>query len=581
MHRFALFTAAVSFLLIIAGGLVTSTGSGLSVPDWPLSYGSLLPPMIGGIRFEHTHRMIAAAVGLLTLILMAWLLAAEPRRGVRRLGMFAFGLIVLQGLLGGITVLWQLPLPISVAHACLGQTFFAVIVTLAQVTSPRWKSRHLQPQERPSLFLRQLALGTAAAVYLQLILGAIIRHAGWRPHLIGAHLAWALVVCFCVVAAAFAVLRRHRRDLFLARPALALLGLLVLQVGLGFATLARGRSAALATGHVAVGALLLATAALLAARVSASFPRKRESVDPRVRESLPSTRSRDDIGNRIPAYLELTKPRLTALAVITALIGFLLASTGWPDLSKCLSVLLGTALLGGGAGALNQVLEHQADARMTRTRRRPIPSGRLDPESALRFGVVICAAGLILLTVGANPLAGALASATLGIYLFLYTPLKSRTALCTLIGAIPGALPPLIGWAAARGSLGIEAWMLFAILFLWQLPHFLALAWEFREDYERAGFKMLPVLDPEGGLTFRQIALYCVALVPVSLLPAILGSAGPLYFFGALAGSLAFLGIGLGAAQRRSPKAARRLFLASVLYLPFLFVTMTLDKVIS
>ena len=580
MHRFALFTALVSFLLIIAGGLVTSTGSGLSVPDWPLSYGSLLPPMVGGIRFEHTHRMIAAAVGLLTLILMVWLLVKEPRRGIRRLGVFAFGLILLQGILGGITVLRQLPLAVSVAHACLGQTFFALIVTLAQVTSPRWKPRHLQPEERPSLFLRQLALGTAATVYLQLILGAIIRHAGWRPHLIGAHLAWALVVCFCIVAATFDLLRRHRRDPLLARPALALLGLLLLQMTLGFATLARGRSVALATGHVAVGALLLATAVLLAARVSASFPRKWES-DPC--GSLPSSviEGEDDIGKHILTYLELTKPRLTALAVITGLIGFLLASNGWPDFGKLFSVLLGTALLGGGAGALNQVLEQDADALMTRTRRRPIPSGRLNPESALCFGVITCVAGLILLTVGANRLAGALASATLGIYLFLYTPLKSRTALCTLIGAVPGALPPLIGWAAARGSLGIEAWLLFAILFLWQLPHFLALAWEFREDYARAGFKMLPVLDPEGGLTFRQIALYCAALVPVSLLPAILGSAGSFYFFGALVGSLAFLGIGLAAAQRRSPKAARRLFLASVLYLPFLFVTMSLDKVIS
>ncbi len=560
LHRFAIFTAAASFLLIVAGGLVTSTGSGLSVPDWPLSYGSLLPPMVGGIRFEHAHRMLAAAAGLLTLILMIWLLVKEPRRGVRRLGMFAFGLIFLQGILGGITVLWQLPLLISVAHACLGQIFFATMAALAQITSPQWTKPDWLPLEaQPSASLQRRGLLTVAAIAIQLVLGALLRHAGWRPRLVEAHLMMAAGVGFFIVATAMEILRKHRRALPLIRPALALKGLLILQVILGLSTWARGRETALATAHVAGGALLLAVSVVLAIRLHGG------------RVSLWG----------LSPYLELTKPRLTGLAVISGFVGFLLGSAGWPDMVKCLCVLLGTALLGAGAGALNQVLEHPADARMIRTRQRPIPSGRLDPESALSFGVITCPAGLILLTFGADPLAGALGAAALGIYLFLYTPLKSRTALCTLIGAVPGALPPVIGWAAARGTLGIEAWLLFAILFLWQLPHFLALAWEFRDDYERAGFKMLPALDPEGGLTFRQIALYCAALVPASLLPALLGSAGPLYFFGALASSLAFLGVGLSASQRRSAQAAHRLFFASVLYLPFLFATMTLDKVIS
>ena len=560
LHRFAMFTAALSFLLIIAGGLVTSTGSGLSVPDWPLSYGTFFPPMVGGIRFEHSHRMIAATVGLFTLILTIWLLIKERRRSVRRLGVAAFGMVLLQGILGGLTVLWQLPLPVSVAHACLGQTFFAVIVTLAQVTSPKWKPRRLRPEERPFLSLQWLALITTAAIYVQLILGALLRHAGWRSDFVGAHMTWALAVSLCMVATTFVILRRHRRDPILTRPALVLLGLFLLQVGLGFLTLARGGSVGLATAHVTVGALLLATAVLLAVRV---------------------IHSSDSLLPGLSIYLELTKPRLTSLAVITSLIGFFLASNNSLNLVKLASVLLGTFFLGGGAGALNQVLEREADARMIRTRRRPIPSGRIHPESALAFGVAACVAGLLILTLGANPLAGMLASATLGIYLFVYTPLKSRTALCTLIGAIPGALPPLIGWAAVRGNLGIQAWLLFAILFLWQLPHFLAIAWEFREDYARAGFKMLPVLDPEGGLTFRQIALYCLALVPVSLLPTFLGLAGSLYFFSALGGSLVFLWIGLGAAQLKSAQAAHRLFFASVLYLPFLLLTMTLDKVIS
>ena len=218
---------------------------------------------------------------------------------------------------------------------------------------------------------------------------------------------------------------------------------------------------------------------------------------------------------------------------------------------------------------------------MERTRGRPLPSGRISPDSALAFGVACSVAGLAVLAFGANGLAAGLAAVTLVSYLFIYTPLKPRSALCTLVGAVPGALPPLIGWAAARGELGIHAWPLFFILFLWQLPHFLAIAWTWREDYARAGFRMLPVLDPEGGSTGRQIVLYCVALIPVSLLPAAMGSFGWFYFLAALVSGLGFLGCGWAAARSRSRPSARRLFFASILYLPFLLTTMTIDRMIS
>jgi protoheme IX farnesyltransferase len=196
------------------------------------------------------------------------------------------------------------------------------------------------------------------------------------------------------------------------------------------------------------------------------------------------------------------------------------------------------------------------------------------------FGIALSIAGLIVLTLGGGLLSGTLAVVILGSYLFVYTPLKQRTALCTLVGAIPGAIPPLIGWAAARGDLGAQAWLLFCILFLWQLPHFLAIAWIYRDDYARAGFQMLPVLDPEGGFTSRQIALYCLALVPVSLLPTIFGLSGAVYFLAALVSSLAFLGYGCAIVWNRSSGAAHRLFLASVIYLPWILFTMTLDRVI-
>ncbi len=565
MGRLAVFTAVAAFLLVIAGGWVTSTDSGLSVPDWPLSYGRFLPPMVGGIRFEHSHRMIAAGVGGLTLILCLWLLAREPRRWVRWLGVGALGSVVLQGILGGLTVLWQLPLPVSVAHACLGQLFFTVIVLLATVLSPHWKiGTNRWPTLETDRALPRRALITTGAVYVQLILGAILRHAGWQTRWIVAHGIGALVVAALLGATSAKVARRFRENPALAGLARWLSWLLLVQMGLGIATLIRGADPVSATTHVAVGALILAGCVILTARLHQLL-----SV------SIPFS----DLFTR--PYLDLTKPRLTCLAVVTGLIGFWLGLTGPADWGKLLALLAGTALVGGGAGALNQVLEREADARMDRTRNRPIPSGRIAPESALVFGVCLSAGGLLLLAFGAGRLAGSIGAATLASYLFLYTPLKSRTALCTLIGAIPGALPPLIGWAAARGSLNLEAWLLFGIVFLWQLPHFLALAWEYRADYARAGFKMLPVVDPGGDLTFRQIALYSAALVPASLLPAALGSAGTFYFFGALGASLLFLRLGLAAGRSRSAEAAHRLFLASVVYLPFLLFTLSLDKVIS
>ncbi len=569
LYRLALLTSLASFLLVIAGGLVTSTDSGLAVPDWPLSYGTLFPPMVGGIRFEHTHRMIAATVGLLTLTLTLWILLAERRRWVRRLSLAVLGTVILQGLLGGVTVLWQLPLPISVAHACLGQIFFAMMVVLAMALGVRHPVNFYK-DSAVSDTIRRLALLSTAAIFMQLILGAILRHAGWRPHLLAGHFFWALVVSVLIMKSAGGVLRQFRDEPALAQPARILIWLFLLQIGLGFLTVIRGREVFVATAHVAVGALLLAVSTVLTIRLFKMVP------------GTKTTKLFKSFAKKVPGtYWELTKPRLTMLAAATALIGFWLASPLRLDFWKLLLLLLGTELVGSGANTLNQYLEKEADAKMRRTSGRPLPSGRMNPASALGFGVWLSVAGLWILTLGVNPLAGSLAALTLATYLFLYTPLKRRTPLCTLIGAIPGAIPPLIGWAAAKGSLGLEAWWLFAILFLWQLPHFLAIAWECQEDYAKAGFKMLPILDPDGRMTGRQIVLYCLALVPVSLLSTPLGFTGTFYFLGALVSGLAFLSCGLWTAWARSRQSARRLFLASVCYLPWLMATLTLDRVVG
>jgi protoheme IX farnesyltransferase len=284
------------------------------------------------------------------------------------------------------------------------------------------------------------------------------------------------------------------------------------------------------------------------------------------------------VRHKIQDYLSLTKPRVTLMVLITMLFGFYLGSRSDVDFTLLFFALAGTALVAGGTSALNQYLERDLDAKMLRTKNRPLPAGRITPASALAFGVIISIAGLVLLAWRVNVLTALLAALTLTTYVFLYTPLKQKSHLSTLMGAIPGALPPMGGWSAARGEIGIEAWVLFMILFLWQLPHFLAIAWIYREDYARGGFPMLPVIDPEGHSTGRQIVSNCLALLAVSLLPALLGISGPRYFFGALFLGLVFFGCGAAVHFQRNNLSARRLMKASLIYLPALLLLMALDK---
>jgi protoheme IX farnesyltransferase len=244
-----------------------------------------------------------------------------------------------------------------------------------------------------------------------------------------------------------------------------------------------------------------------------------------------------------------------------------------------LHTIIGTGLIASGTAALNQWYERDADRKMRRTHQRPIPSGRVDPGRALIFGVLLSVAGALQLWLGANPLASLLGIATLVSYLFLYTPLKQRSWLSTAVGAFPGAMPPMIGYAAAAGSLTLEAWTLFAILFLWQFPHFYSIAWMYREDYARAGIRMLPVVEPSGRSTARQIVICGLALIPVSLIPSLLGMTGRIYLLGALALGGYFLYSGVRVALERTTLRARAVLLVSVVYLPLLYSLMLVDRV--
>jgi protoheme IX farnesyltransferase len=278
-------------------------------------------------------------------------------------------------------------------------------------------------------------------------------------------------------------------------------------------------------------------------------------------------------------FIELTKPRITCFILMSTAIGFLCATRlgqPWTWL-QFVHTLMGTALIASGTAALNQWYERDADAKMKRTGKRPIPSGRVTPNQALAFGVFLSVAGFMELWLGANLLTSLLGAFTLGSYLFAYTPLKQRSPHSTTIGAIPGAMPPLIGYAAAANLLDWSAWTLYAILFLWQFPHFYAIAWMYREDYGRAGIRMLPVVEPDGESTARRILLFSFALVPISLAPKFLLMAGNVYLVGALALGGFVIWAAFRAAQDRSVDRARQVLLASVVYLPLLYGLLVLD----
>ncbi|MDH3405022.1 MAG: heme o synthase [Acidobacteriota bacterium] len=285
-------------------------------------------------------------------------------------------------------------------------------------------------------------------------------------------------------------------------------------------------------------------------------------------------------GGPLADWMELTKPRITLMVLLTAGIGILLAAPARPDLELVASALLGTWLVAAGSSALNHALEHELDALMVRTAGRPVASGRMAARAAIAFGLLLGCGGLLLLAWRVNWTTAILGLVAFLGYVVVYTPLKVRSSLATIVGAVPGAIPPMMGWTAVTGELQAGAWVLFGILFLWQLPHFLAIAWMCREDYARAGFPMLPVVQPNGHSTARQMVLYSAALIPVSLGPVVLGLAGQGYLAGALVLGLGYTALGVAFARTRSDLAARRVLLASVLYLPAVLGVLAVDRIV-
>lgn len=285
--------------------------------------------------------------------------------------------------------------------------------------------------------------------------------------------------------------------------------------------------------------------------------------------------------SQVGDFVELAKPRIVLMVLLTTMVGFYLGTVGPLDLVLLGNTVLGTALAAAGALALNQYMERDLDARMDRTRRRPLPEGRVDPTAALGFGVLMTALGLVYLTLAANALAAVVTAVIVVTYLFAYTPLKQRTSLCSVVGAVPGALPPVAGFVAACGEVAVEGWVLFAIMFLWQIPHSLAIARLYRDDYARAGMRLLPVIEPDGASTGHQVVINSLALLAVGLVPTLIGLAGGVYFLAALALGLGLLGCAVALALWQRAADARRLLFASLVYLPVLLIFMVFDKAVT
>lgn len=285
------------------------------------------------------------------------------------------------------------------------------------------------------------------------------------------------------------------------------------------------------------------------------------------------------VRRRAGNFLEMSKPRVVLMVLTSILVGFYLGARGVVDYWVLLQTLAATALTTGGTLALNQYLEREVDAQMARTRLRPLPDGRLKPAEALGFGVILVTVGLLYATFVVNVLTGLLTALIVGAYLLLYTPLKVKTEFCNLPGAVAGALPPVVGWAAATGSLEMKAWVLFAIMFVWQFPHLLAIGWLYKEEYARAGVRHIVSEDANPRGIGRQIVINCLALLVLGLMPTLVGLAGAVYFIVALAVGIAFLACGIGAAFSLTESSARRLLVASLVHLPVLLLLMVIDKV--
>lgn len=507
----------LTFLLIGLGGLVHNTGSSLACPDWPLCYGELMPEMVGGVLVEHSHRLLATLVGFFTTILL--FVAFWKSLPQRKLFIFAWGLVVFQGVLGGVTVLYRLPTVVSTAHLATSMLFFLTLIFLHQLYFPiKVSFRSNSPLLARSVFV------LLALTYLQILWGAAMRHlglggacgVGWSNGLlcqdmIASSSTWGVPSSieawihyghrlFGVFLAGLSlwVLRA------LSWPArMMLISLFIIQIALGIWTAASAISVLPTTLHLLVAASLLGGVFVLFLNLSKETGR------------LSSAKWR----RQVEDYLSLTKPRLSGLVLLTSFLGVAIAGQD-VGLFKVIGLLIGIVSTVGGACVINCYMERELDARMERTASRSIPAGRISPFSALFFGLVLTTFGLLFVYAFSNLLTLLLGLVASVFYVAFYTPLKTRTPLAVFVGAVPGAIPPMMGYAGVTGHISFVAFLLFAVLFLWQVPHFLSISIRYAEDYQKAGIKIYPNLY---GLRSTQWWMFFFSALIVAL------TVGPFY----------------------------------------------------
>ncbi len=582
IHRLAILTAAATYLLILIGGLVHGTGSSLACPDWPTCYGTFMPKMEGGVLVEHSHRLAAGTVVILTLVLAGTLTWAGRRdalaRRLRPFGWLAVALVFAQALLGGITVLLRLPTPISTAHTATSLLFFMTVLYIAVRSRPE---RATAAAASAPPLVGRAALIASVAVYVQMVLGGLVRHSGaalacvdvplcrgsfWpdaHPTVLiqALHRLNAIAVACVVLASAVISFRQARRPItrVLALTAPALVGV---QIWLGIRSVQSFLDLATVESHLAVATALLAILILTALTAQ------------------PAVRAQFGGIAWLRGLIALGKPRITGLVVITFAGGLWLAPgpiARW----RALMTLIGTAFLVAASNTFNMYLERDVDPLMERTRDRPLPRGTLSPETSLVFGALLACCAVPLVFLGGNLLTGILGLAALGSYVGVYTPLKRHSAVALFVGAVPGALPPLMGWTTVTGRLDAPGLALFAILFFWQIPHFCAIAIYRAGEYARAGIKVLPARVSRR-TTLATMVAFSVGLVASTVVLGPLHVAGAAYLACALVLGAVFIAwTAAGFRRAAAPTWARSLFLYSLVYLTVLFVALALGRTVA
>ncbi len=600
IQRVAWAATVITYFLIALGGTVLATDSGLSCPDWPLCFGQAYYSGTFHVFLEQFHRFTAATVSVLIALLVVGIIAwARKDRALLTLAIAAPILLAIQIVLGGLTVLWKLPPQIITVHLATALALFALVITIAVLSGKPAPSKEHPAKTRK---FAQLAISNALLVYILMLMGSYVTGSGaalacpgwpfctpasWAVsnHLASINILHRVYAVFVGLVTLWTVISAMRRwRVARGQAIVGLVGgvLFVWQAIVGGLIVLLNEPAFVAGLHLALATAVWGTLVLLAALATNQLraaPQQQE-MEKIEQEEAAASKEVGPVRQTISNYVDLMKPHVTVLLLGVTAAAMAIAYRGLPPLALVIPTLLGGAMAAGSANCLNCFIDRDIDQIMGRTQRRSLPSGRVEPQQALVFGIILGISSFIVLTLFVNLLSAVLAFSAILFYVFVYTLwLKRSTVQNIVIGGAAGAVPVLVGWAAITNSLSIPAIWLFAIIFFWTPPHFWALSLLIQKDYEKAGIPMLPVIKGEAE-TRRQILLYSLVVLASTLVLFVMGAMGYIYLFGAviLGGGLVYLAIRLWRDQ--SKKWARTLFWYSNMYLAAIFAIMVIDRVI-